>query len=119
MKYFPCYVYVSALVSATLSHITFVLRSYVSFSCRCFPDLLARSIHFPLNHLMVGFFSNDSAFTLATNVMFSPAQKNNLACGLSLRFCCYFVYSVMKVYKLSAHYVHILYIQCHAISLWI
>lgn len=68
--------------SSCLQHwSTLVLRSYVSFSCRCFPDLLARSIHFPLNHLTVGFFSNDSAFTLATNVMFSPAQKNGLLCG--------------------------------------
>lgn len=56
---------------------TFVLRSKVSFSCRCFPDLLARSIHFPLNHLMVGFFSRDSAFTLATKVMFSPGHDES------------------------------------------
>lgn len=56
-------------------HQTLVLRSNDSLSCRCFPDLLARSIHFPLNHLTVGFFSNDVALTLATNVMFPPEWK--------------------------------------------
>lgn len=56
---------------------TLLWRSYDSFSCRCFPDLLARSIHFPLNHLTEGFFSSDSAFTLARNVMFCPAQINS------------------------------------------
>lgn len=70
---------------------TLVLRSKVSFSWRCFPDLLARSIHFPLNHLMVGFFSRDSAFTLATNVMFSPGHDKSSnffwSCLVWNRFC--------------------------------
>lgn len=98
-----------------LQHVsTLVLRSNDSFSCRCFPDLLARSIHFPLNHLTVGFFSSDSAFTLATNVIFSPAQRNSLLSGLTrytsdsenaaLTFC-YFVQSVIKFYK-KYLYIH-------------
>lgn len=61
-----------------------VPRSYASFSCRCFPDLLARSIHFPLNHFTEGFFSSDSAFTLAVKVMLRPAGSTVRVgdCGL-------------------------------------
>ena len=49
--------------------------SKVSFSWRCFPALLARSIHFPLNHLIVGFLRRSSALTLAIKVIFSPREK--------------------------------------------
>lgn len=51
---------------------TFVCRSKVSFSCRCFPVLLARSIHLPLNHLMVGLRRRSLASTLAMKVMSPP-----------------------------------------------
>lgn len=55
-----------------LLHSTLVIRSKVSFSCKCFPVLLARSIHFPLNHLMVGLRRRSLASTLATKVMSPP-----------------------------------------------
>lgn len=51
---------------------TLLARSNVSFSCKCFPVLLARSIHFPLNHLIVGLRRRSLASTLATNVMSPP-----------------------------------------------
>lgn len=52
--------------------ITLVRRSKLSFSCRCFPVLLARSIHFPLNHLTVGLRSKSLASTFAIKVMSPP-----------------------------------------------
>lgn len=54
---------------------TLVWRSKDSFSCRCFPALLARSIHFPLNHLTFGFRRRSLASTLAINVIFPPFRK--------------------------------------------
>lgn len=56
---------------------TLVWRSKDSFSCRCFPALLARSIHFPLNHLTFGFRRRSLASTLAINVIFPPFEKKN------------------------------------------
>ena len=40
--------------------------------------MLARSIHFPLNHLMVGFLRRSSALTLAIKVIFSPREKTQV-----------------------------------------
>lgn len=56
----------------SLLYITLDNLSKVSFSCKCFPVLLARSIHFPLNHLIVGLRRRSLASTLATNVTSPP-----------------------------------------------
>lgn len=64
---------------------TFVCRSKVSFSCRCFPVLLARSIHLPLNHLIVGLRRRSLASTLAMKVMSPPLiQVESTGRGLRL-----------------------------------
>ena len=51
---------------------TLVSRSKVSLSCRCFPVLLARSIHLPLNHFTVGLRRRSLASTLAMKWMSAP-----------------------------------------------
>jgi len=56
---------------------TLVSRSKLSLSWRCFPVLLARSIHFPLNHLIVGLRRRSFASTLATKVMSPPFDTKN------------------------------------------
>lgn len=56
---------------------TFVSRSNVSLSCKCFPVLLARSIHFPLNHLMVGLRRRSLASTLATKLASPPLEAGS------------------------------------------
>lgn len=67
---------------------TRVCLSKVSFSWRCFPALLARSIHFPLNHLMVGFLRRSSALTLAIKVIFSPRESTSDSdCGFKIAIC--------------------------------
>lgn len=65
--------YLGALLYSTL-----VNRSKVSFSCKCFPVLLARSIHFPLNHLIVGLRRRSLASTLATKVMSPPLGETHI-----------------------------------------
>lgn len=57
---------------------TLVSRSNVSFSCKCFPVLLARSIHFPLNHLTVGLRRRSLASTLAVKLTSPPSEAGNV-----------------------------------------
>ena len=52
-------------VRVPLRACTLVIRSKVSLSCRCFPVLLARSIHLPLTHFTVGLRRRSLASTLA------------------------------------------------------
>lgn len=56
---------------------TFVNRSNVSLSCKCFPVLLARSIHFPLNHLMFGLRRRSLPSTLAMKLTSPPLDAGN------------------------------------------
>lgn len=66
---------------------TFVNRSNVSLSCKCFPVLLARSIHFPLNHLMFGLRRRSLASTLAMKLTSPPLDAGNTKARGLLAVC--------------------------------
>lgn len=78
------------------SSYTLVKRSKLSFSCRCFPVLLARSIHFPLNHLIVGFRSRSLASTLAMKLASPPDNMQKSAISTE---GCHFDLSAFKLPK--------------------
>ena len=64
--------------------------------------MLARSIHFPLNHLTVGFLRRSSALTLAMKVIFAPRKSTSDSdCGLKIVIC--FALSQKEVHGL--HYI--------------
>lgn len=71
------WVAISRALARYYSKSTFENRSNVSFSCRCFPVLLARSIHFPLNHLIVGLRRRSLASTFAMKVTSPPLETKN------------------------------------------